>query len=302
MEIQLDRGRILGALEEIWTEWSDWADTLTDPDWATPSRCPGWTVQDNLAHIIGTERMLQGEPAPDVEHPTEHLKNPIAAENEKRIQALRSLSGSEVLDLFRTVSAERLGQLPAMSEEEILKVGWAPVGEVPYLRFMHVRVYDSWLHLEDCRAPLGHEPSIGGVPARMAVDEVTTAAGFVIGKKAGAPEGSRVEVTLTGPVSEVAGWSSKTGHVWSTSSTANRRSLWLCHPTTGWPSRVGGSIQSRWSTTVGSPSAGIWSWRSTWPTTSPLRSDPQRTVVESNHVRTKTANHPRPVGSPSRTG
>ena len=37
----------------------------------------------------------------------------------------------------------------------------------------------------------------------MAVDEVTTAAGFVIGKKAGAPEGSRVEVTLTGPVAEV---------------------------------------------------------------------------------------------------
>ena len=203
MEIQLDRGRILGALEEIWTEWSDWAESLTDPDWVMPSRCPGWTVQDNLAHIIGTERMLQGEPAPDVEHPTEHLKNPIAAENEKRIQALRSLSGSEVLDLFRTVSAERLGQLHAMSEEEILKVGWSPVGEVPYLRFMHVRVYDSWLHLEDCRAPLGHEPSIGGVPARMAVDEVTTAAGFVIGKKAGAPEGSRVEVTLTGPVSEV---------------------------------------------------------------------------------------------------
>ena len=37
----------------------------------------------------------------------------------------------------------------------------------------------------------------------MAVAEVTTAAGFVIGKKAGAPDGSRVEVTLTGSVEGV---------------------------------------------------------------------------------------------------
>lgn len=202
-EIVLDRGRILGALADVWAEWSDWADGLTDEQWATPSRCPGWTVQDNLAHIIGTERMLQGEPAPDVEYPTEHLKNPIAAENEKRIQALRSLTGPEVLAEFRAVTAERLGQLDAMTDEEILAVGWSPVGEVPYLRFMHVRVYDSWLHLEDCRAPLGHEPSGPTEAARMSVDEVTTAAGFVIGKKAGAPDGSRVEVTLTGPVTGV---------------------------------------------------------------------------------------------------
>ena len=87
MEIDLDRGQILGGLEEIWSIWSSWADGLSGDDWVTPSRCPGWTVQDNLAHIIGTERMLQGEPAPDVEYPTEHLKNPIAAENEKRVQA-----------------------------------------------------------------------------------------------------------------------------------------------------------------------------------------------------------------------
>lgn len=203
MKIDLDRHRILSALEEIWSEWSEWAGGLDAGDWATPSRCPGWTVQDNLSHIIGTERMLQGHPAPDVDYPTEHLKNPIAAENERRIEALRSLSGPEVLAEFRAVSAERLGQLHDMVDEEILRVGWSPIGEVPYLRFMHVRVYDSWLHLEDCRAPLGHPPSSGGRPAEMSVDEVTTAIGYVIGKRAGAPDGSRVEVTLTGPIEGV---------------------------------------------------------------------------------------------------
>ena len=203
MNIELDRDHILGGLAEIWTEWSDWAEGLTEGDWATPSRCPGWTVQDNLAHIIGTERMLRGETAPDVEFPTDPLKNAIASGNEQWVESMRSMSGAEVLADFRTVSAQRLEHLSVMTDEEILKVGWSPVGEVPYLRFMHVRVYDSWLHLEDCRAPLGHEPSTGGRPAEMAVAEVTTAAGFVIGKKAGAPDGSRVEVTLTGSVEGV---------------------------------------------------------------------------------------------------
>ena len=200
MSIELDRQRIVGGLEQIWSEWADWSTALSDGGWATPSRCPGWTVQDNLAHIIGTERMLQGHEAPEVEFPTEHLKNPIAEGNERWVESMRSLSGPEVLELFGAVSAERLGQLAAMSDEEIHRVGWSPIGEVPYLRFMHVRVYDSWLHLEDCREPLGHEPSAGGLPAQMSVDEVSTAAGYIIGKKGGAPEGSRVEVNLTGPV------------------------------------------------------------------------------------------------------
>ena len=203
MEIELDRGRILGGLEQIWTEWSDWSAGLSDGEWATPSRCPGWTVQDNLAHIVGTERMLQGHSAPEVEVSGEHVRNPAGEGNERWVESMRSLSGPEVLEAFRAVTAERLAELAAMSDEEILAVGWSPVGEVPYLRFMHVRVYDSWLHLEDCREPLGHALSGGGLPAEMAVAEVTTVAGYVIGKKAGAPDGSRVEVNLTGPVEAV---------------------------------------------------------------------------------------------------
>ncbi len=203
MDITLDREHILGGLTEIWAEWAEWADGLTEADWATPSRCPGWTVQDNLAHIIGTERMLRGEAAPEVDYPKDHLKNAIAAGNEQWVESMRSMSGPEVLAAFRDVSGQRLDHLHAMSDDEILKVGWSPVGEVPYLRFMHVRVYDSWLHLEDCRVPLGHQPAGGSRPAEMSVAEVATAAGFVIGKKAGAPDGSRVEVTLTGPVEAV---------------------------------------------------------------------------------------------------
>ena len=63
-----------------------------------------------------------------------------------------------------------------------------------------IRVYDAWLHLQDCREPLGMPGDESGLPAEMSIDEVWTAIGYIIGKKGGAPDGSRVEVTLSGPV------------------------------------------------------------------------------------------------------
>ncbi|SVA80452.1 uncharacterized protein METZ01_LOCUS133306, partial [marine metagenome] len=46
--MDIDRVRILTGLAEAWGQWDAFADGLSDDDWATPSRCPGWTVQDNL--------------------------------------------------------------------------------------------------------------------------------------------------------------------------------------------------------------------------------------------------------------
>ena len=198
--MDIDRTRILTGLAEAWGQWDAFAEGLSDDDWATPSRCPGWTVQDTLAHLVGTERMLQGHPTPEIEVSGDHLKNPIGMANERWIESMRAMSGDEVLEAFRVVSGERLSALHAMDEVEFMAIGPTPVGDAPYRRFMHIRVYDAWLHLEDCREPLGHEPSAGGLAAEMSVDEVGTAAGYIIGKKGGAPDGSRVEVTLTGPV------------------------------------------------------------------------------------------------------
>jgi hypothetical protein len=37
--------------------------------WRTVTDCPGWTVQDQLSHLIGIERSLLGEAAPDWAEP-----------------------------------------------------------------------------------------------------------------------------------------------------------------------------------------------------------------------------------------
>jgi len=201
--MELDRARILMGLREVWSFWDAFADQISVADWSSPSRCPGWTIQDNLAHIIGTELMLDGQPSPDLEVNGDHIKHPIGAANEKWVESFRSVSGAEVLDIFRQISSKRLTDLDAMSNDEFLAVGWTPVGEAPYARFMHIRVYDAWLHLQDCREPLNIPGNEFGLAAEISIDEIATAMGYIIGKKGSAPDGSRVEITLTGPVERV---------------------------------------------------------------------------------------------------
>ncbi len=198
--MNINKEHILAGLTEVWSAWGSFGADLTTAQWATPSRCPGWTVQDNLAHLVGTERMLSGHPAPEGDPGGDHVLNPLAAGNEKWVDSLRAISGPEVLAAFQEISASRLATLNAMSDEEFVAVGWTPIGESPYGRFMQIRVYDAWLHLQDCREPLGLPGDESGLVAEISVDEVGSAMGFIIGKKGGAPDGSRIEVTLTGPI------------------------------------------------------------------------------------------------------
>ena len=50
----------VAALGEVWTSLGDLLAELDDAQWRLPSPLPGWSVQDNVAHIVGTEAMLSG--------------------------------------------------------------------------------------------------------------------------------------------------------------------------------------------------------------------------------------------------
>jgi uncharacterized protein (TIGR03083 family) len=65
---------------------------------------------------------------------------------------------------------------------------------------MQIRVFDCWVHEQDVRAAVGRPGHEDGPAAEQAVDEIARALGYVVGKKAGAPDGSSVTFQLTGPV------------------------------------------------------------------------------------------------------
>jgi uncharacterized protein (TIGR03083 family) len=85
-----------------------------------------------------------------------------------------------------------------MTDEELDAPTWTPVGNASYRRFMQIRVFDCWVHEQDIRRALDRPGHGSGPAADASVDEVVRALGFIVGKKAKAPSGSRVTFALTG--------------------------------------------------------------------------------------------------------
>ena len=197
---ELQQDRIVAALGEVWASIADLVDGLSDEQWAMASPLPGWSVHDNVSHIVGTEAMLLGEPNPDVEIDREalpHVQNDIAEFNEVWVEHLRSSSSAELVELFRTRTRDRLDVLQAMSEEEWTADSFTPSGPGTYARFMQIRVFDCWLHEQDIRDTVGVPGHESGIAVDVTLDELELAMGYVVGKKAAAPEGSSARFDLT---------------------------------------------------------------------------------------------------------
>jgi uncharacterized protein (TIGR03083 family) len=179
--------------------------TLSDDQWDVPTCLPGWTVRDVLSHVIGTESMLLGEPVPsvDVSH-LGHMQNPIAEANEVWVESMRALGGRQMLERFDDVTCRRLAALDAMSQADFDAPSWTPAGrDETYGRFMRIRHYDCFMHEHDIRFALGVAPRADVGDLRVALDEVSTGLGYIVGRKAGLVDGSRVRIDVTGALAAI---------------------------------------------------------------------------------------------------
>ena len=193
---------LTAQLGEVWDSLAGLGAGLSDADWAHPTPCPGWSVAAQYAHIIGTESMLLGRPNPEVDAGAPgHVRNQIGQFNETWVAALATKGRAEVLEMFAEVTSERRRALAGMTEEDFAAESWTPVGKADYRRFMQIRVFDCWVHEQDIRDALERPGHGSGAVAEQAVDEIVRAAGYLVGKKGGAPAGSSVRFELTGPVS-----------------------------------------------------------------------------------------------------
>ncbi len=188
-----DPQRVVDLLESIWRSIDELCSGLEAGDWNRETDCPGWTVKDQLSHIIGTESMLAGKPPPEHKvEPRPYVKNRIGEFNEMHVDYRRSSAPEDVLEEFRSITAERLSQLRSMSEVDFQRQTMTPVGPDTYLEFMRIRAFDCWVHEQDIRRAVGRPGNLSGAAARHAVHRCFLAMPYVVGKKAGAPEGSVV--------------------------------------------------------------------------------------------------------------
>jgi uncharacterized protein (TIGR03083 family) len=203
---QLDKSEVLSGLFAEWDSIDALLDGLPESGWQAATPLPGWCVKAVASHIIGTESFLAGvaAPEPDIDvSALDHVRNDIGVLNECWVRHLSAESGAGVLQRLRAVTNDRRAALTSLPDEEWNALMPTPVGPESYGRFMRVRVFDCWMHEQDMREALvrpSSDDELGGVASQLALDEIAATMGYVVGKRAKAPDGSRILFELTGPL------------------------------------------------------------------------------------------------------
>jgi uncharacterized protein (TIGR03083 family) len=198
----VDQARCCAALAEEFGAIDDLLASLTAEQWSLGTPCPGWDVKANVAHIIGTEAMLLGEPTPtvDIEVSTrEHVRNDIGRFNEAWVAHFAGATPEQMLGEYRARVAARLEALAAITPEQWEAEGFTPRGQDTHGRFMRLRVMDCWKHEQDNREAVGRSGHDTGPVIELVLDEFQQTIGDVIENGSGAPDGTSVTIALTGP-------------------------------------------------------------------------------------------------------
>ncbi|WP_422742069.1 maleylpyruvate isomerase family mycothiol-dependent enzyme [Mycobacterium sp. WMMD1722] len=177
------------ALEHCYDTFDALCADLSDEDWNVPSLCPEWTVRGVVDHVTSVEAVLAGWlPDDDTTPPPFEKAGAFLADDSPYVQKVRGIFD------------RRRRDLAALTEADLARPSWMPVGPGTYGRFMAIRVFDFWVHERDIATPLGRKTDDGGITAELALAEVQNSIGYIVGKKVGLPDGKSLTFDLTGPL------------------------------------------------------------------------------------------------------
>jgi uncharacterized protein (TIGR03083 family) len=172
-----------------------------DADFARPTECPGWTVQDQFSHVVGIERWMLGEPEPAHQVPDlAHVHGEFGHRVEVAVDLRRARSGRDVVAELADVLTTRLAMLrtPSVSASDVVPNplgGQGPLGTV-----LKMRTFDIWTHEQDVRRALDRPGNLDSPAAAAAVAWIARALPRVVARGAAVPSGRSVHLDVHGPV------------------------------------------------------------------------------------------------------
>lgn len=178
------------------TAFRDAVGALGEDDWGLPTDCPGWDVQDVVAHVVTFEAFLDGESTPPAGSDRSHVRNDIGRLNEAWIDSRRGRPGQDLLAELDLLVDRRADEMAQLADDDLGVVGWSPVGEVPRSRFLQVRVLDVWFHEQDIREATGRPGPTRPEVVDRVLSELTHGLAFVVGRRSDAPDGSVVRFSV----------------------------------------------------------------------------------------------------------
>ena len=172
------KAHLLAAHQAVFDGVLAAVDGLDEAGWATPTGCPGWDVHDQLAHIVGVERAMLGDPPDVVELPDDlpHVKNVFGQQVEVAVAARRGRPPAELVAEARETFERRVRSLAAMEASTLGEPMDGPGGmRFKASQMLRTRLFDMTCHEQDVRRAVGRPGDLDGPHADIAVEQVIRA-------------------------------------------------------------------------------------------------------------------------------
>ncbi len=194
--------QLIDMMESVWRSVGELCDGLTEAEWKTATDCPGWSVQDQVSHLAGSETGILGDPDPEHTPGDEamaHTRSEQGRRNEIVVDFRRPWAGAQVLSDFRAKTARRLEFLRSRSDDDFAAEMQTPIGPAPMSEFISIRIMDAWIHEQDIRRALNRPGHYDSPAAAHALERIIRAMPYVAARRAGAVDGATVALEISGP-------------------------------------------------------------------------------------------------------
>jgi uncharacterized protein (TIGR03083 family) len=134
---------------------------LTVDQWATPSRCDGWSVQDVISHLVSVNQFWALSIGLGVAGtPTQFLAtfDPVATPAQL-VEAARSSSPADTLEQFAASNQAVCDAIASLDDAGWNALAEAPPGHISVRLLAHHALWDAWVHERDVLIPLGIAPA-----------------------------------------------------------------------------------------------------------------------------------------------
>ncbi|TWP37953.1 maleylpyruvate isomerase family mycothiol-dependent enzyme [Leekyejoonella antrihumi] len=174
--------------------------TCHDDDFGRATQCPGWTVKDQISHVVGLELAMQGERAPQVPVPDyDWLRSEVGHAVEPAVELRRSRSGSHVVAELAALLPARLEALRGPELRLDTQVD-GPFGRTDLGSLLRMRTIDVWCHEQDLRQALDRPGNLDTAGAAFFCERILMAFPGRAARRAGLEVGTVVIIESTGPV------------------------------------------------------------------------------------------------------
>jgi uncharacterized protein (TIGR03083 family) len=188
------------AYAEIFADVGALAAGLDEEHAMLPTRCPGWTVRDHIAHITDLESILIGRPRAEhtVPEGLAHVRNQPGEYMEIGVDARRGIPLADLLAEYQEVTAQRLARLASLEDSQLDEMGRGLFGESKVRLLLGIRVFDLWAHEQDIRSALNAPGGLDGVAAAHSRERMLIGAAHELQARVAPPAGTVRAITFDG--------------------------------------------------------------------------------------------------------